>query len=604
MLKKLASIISVTGFLGVFACGGIEPGAAFSTDPVDAMDPTGTSTPLKGLTSDKEVQDAVHGAWEMVADGRPLGMELFIAALKAELKAHKIDSSVIDKIDESHIGEALPLPKGSGTSTPSSDGYGEQTFALDKQGYEKYFKCPIMSPEKNNGTECDKLVQGVVQKVKNQIDKNKAMVESKVKSTYKDLSDTAQNFITAWAMAAQQHGSSVAAVYATHELRSAAKCDVKNNGMKISYILGVKQGSEIVLSMKAWAMQQVSACVVNINSIAKQVKVKSVAKIDAYMSAHKVCEDADISQLNDVLKKSEVKRKEGMKIGIDQTVEVLKSEMHSYRADHPCTNIGQCISQNTTQPRNNPCFMSLRESGDTKRSGYHYKGWWQTVNGNKVCCRVQRQSKRLRCVGKSPEGATVWCKEDKSQTCMACYDKYLYIGSPIVIDLDNDGVTMAERPVKFDLLADGVTQTTAWVSPREAILALDLDGDGRINSGAELFGNRSDCGEGKCYDGVAALAARDSNSDGMIDSRDAVYSSLKLWLDRNSDGVSQAGELVSLASRGVRAISLQADYLNDRRTTSTITAKLKVLTDSGVRDAYDVWFNMKLRQANLASLMP
>ena len=61
---------------------------------------------------------------------------------------------------------------------------------------------------------------------------------------------------------------------------------------------------------------------------------------------------------------------------------------------------------------------------------------------------------------------------------------------------------------------------------------------------------------------------------------------------------------MSLASRGVRAISLKAAYETERRATSTITAKLQVLTDSGVRDAYDVWFNMKLRQANLASLMP
>ena len=86
MPKQLVSIISAMGLLGVLGCGGIEPGATtFSTDPADAMDPTGTSSPLKSLTSEKEVNEAVHGAWEMVADGRPHGMELLINALRAEL---------------------------------------------------------------------------------------------------------------------------------------------------------------------------------------------------------------------------------------------------------------------------------------------------------------------------------------------------------------------------------------------------------------------------------------------------------------------------------------------------------------------------------------
>lgn len=604
MLNRLFAIISVTSILAVAACGAVESGPGASTDPRDAMDPSETSTPLKNLPSDKEVNEAVHGAWEMVADGRPLGMELLLAELKKELKARNIDSKVLDKIDESYIGADLPLLTSGGSSKPTSDGYGTKTFALGTPNLKKHFACPILAPEVYGGTPCDKMVNGIIAKVKNQIQKNKSKVEQTVKGQYKDLSNTAQNFITAWGLAAQQHGAEVAAVYAKHELRAAAKCDTKANGMEISYILGVQQGSEIVLGMKAWAMSQVSACVVNINSIAKQVKIKSLATIDAYMKLNKVCASADISSLNEVFKKAETKRKEGIKSGITQSVEVLKSEMHTYRAEHPCTPTGQCVSQNTTAPRTDTCWMSLRASGNSRKSGYHYKGWWQQVNGNKVCCRVQRRSGRLRCVGLGTGGKTVWCKEDKSQSCMACFDKYLYIGSPIVIDLDNDGVKMASKPVTFDLLADGTPQTTAWVGAREALLVLDRDGDNRVSSGAELFGNASDCGASKCYDGVAALAALDSNGDKMVDSRDAAFSSLRLWLDHNHDGVSQDGELVPLSAHGVRALSTRAAYETDKRADSTITARLQVLTDDGVRAAYDVWFNMGLRPANLKSMMP
>ena len=56
----------------------------------------------------------------------------------------------------------------------------------------------------------------------------------------------------------------------------------------------------------------------------------------------------------------------------------------------------------------------------------------------------------------------------------------------------------------------------------------------------------------------AALAAQDSNADGLIDARDTHFADLRLWVDANGDAVTDAGELHTLAEAGI--ISLNVAY--------------------------------------------
>ena len=54
-----------------------------------------------------------------------------------------------------------------------------------------------------------------------------------------------------------------------------------------------------------------------------------------------------------------------------------------------------------------------------------------------------------------------------------------------------------------------------------------------------------------------------SGESSMIDERDPVFSGLRLWLDRNVNGVTDAGELTTLADHGISGLDLS--YRESRR---------------------------------------
>ena len=140
---------------------------------------------------------------------------------------------------------------------------------------------------------------------------------------------------------------------------------------------------------------------------------------------------------------------------------------------------------------------------------------------------------------------------------------------PLILDLGAPGIdfTGLDDGVSFDINADGLPDQMAWTAGEDGILALDVDGNGTIDNGTEIFS--PDFAGGEHASSLAALASLDGNGDGLIDANDAAYGSLQVWQDLDHDGVSDAGELTGLAALGITGINLGAtpvdDYINGQQ---------------------------------------
>ncbi|MBQ4855820.1 calcium-binding protein [Rhodanobacter sp. B2A1Ga4] len=128
---------------------------------------------------------------------------------------------------------------------------------------------------------------------------------------------------------------------------------------------------------------------------------------------------------------------------------------------------------------------------------------------------------------------------------------------PVALDLDGDGIvrTKAEGNADgalFDNDGDGIREATGWVDPSDGLLVRDIDENGTIDSGSELFGDQTLLSNGqRASNGFAALADLDSNGDGKVDQSDAAFGSLRAWRDLNGNGISDAGELFTLDQLGI-----------------------------------------------------
>lgn len=117
---------------------------------------------------------------------------------------------------------------------------------------------------------------------------------------------------------------------------------------------------------------------------------------------------------------------------------------------------------------------------------------------------------------------------------------------PLVINLNGNIAGLSDQKFYFDLDCDGQKEEISSLNSGSGFLALDLNGDGVINDGSELFGTRSG-------DGFKDLAQYDSDGDGWIDEDDDVWNKLLIWA-KDEEG---NDKLYHLSEAGVGAICLQ-----------------------------------------------
>jgi hypothetical protein len=176
--------------------------------------------------------------------------------------------------------------------------------------------------------------------------------------------------------------------------------------------------------------------------------------------------------------------------------------------------------------------------------------------------------------------------------------------TPVLVDVLGNGFDLTDPTtgVLFDLDIDGTPEKLSWTAANsdDAWLALDRNGNELIDNGSELFGNHTTQSEpafGSSPNGFLALAEFDrasngGNEDGVITKADGVFNSLRLWQDRNHNGISEPLELKTLET--LRLSKIELEYKKARRLDMNgniflFRAKIKDEKDSQMgRWAWDV----------------
>jgi hypothetical protein len=110
---------------------------------------------------------------------------------------------------------------------------------------------------------------------------------------------------------------------------------------------------------------------------------------------------------------------------------------------------------------------------------------------------------------------------------------------PLVVNFGGTPARLTGAKVSFDLNSDGQPESISFVAAGSGFLALDRNGDGKVNDGSELFGPRTG-------NGFAELATYDADDNGWIDENDPVFGHLRIWTQ---------GGLYTLSQKGIGALA-------------------------------------------------
>ena len=127
------------------------------------------------------------------------------------------------------------------------------------------------------------------------------------------------------------------------------------------------------------------------------------------------------------------------------------------------------------------------------------------------------------------------------------------LAAPIALDADGDGSINylgTHAGVTHDYNHDGHSVATAWVGPKDGLLAYEQD-TGTLKIVFSTAAGQTD------LQGLAQT--NDTNHDGLLSSKDLNFGKFGVWVDANSDGLVETGEFKSLTASGIQSLSLTSD---------------------------------------------
>jgi hypothetical protein len=179
--------------------------------------------------------------------------------------------------------------------------------------------------------------------------------------------------------------------------------------------------------------------------------------------------------------------------------------------------------------------------------------------------------------------------------------KAVVVVDPLILDLDGDGfdITTKKDGTYFDLNSDGFAEKINWTR-EDGILAIDKNGNGTIDNGAEVFGDYHIMSDGtRAENGFTALAQYDSNADGVINADDEIFGDLRVWIDADGDGFTDAGELKTLSDHNISSINLNSTNINKITDTEATIGSVSSFTQnidgvSKTKSIGEIWVSSNL----------
>jgi hypothetical protein len=182
------------------------------------------------------------------------------------------------------------------------------------------------------------------------------------------------------------------------------------------------------------------------------------------------------------------------------------------------------------------------------------QGWGVSVNvtherfeSEKMCFQARAQVRTAdgRCIDVDVQLRMQRAFLERSNLQIQAGDAKLK--DPLVVNFAAPAVALTDKTFTFDLDADGSAEQLSQLASGSGFLALDRNGNGRIDNGAELFGPQT-------QDGFGELSDLDDDGNGWIDEGDRAFDQLRLW----SPDEQGRGNLQSLEELGIGALSLSA----------------------------------------------